>query len=294
MFKRPLNSYVPNIYKDVVEMDAIINSEEKLFNTLQEEMFIAFANTFVLTANESGVIMFEKMLNIIANPSMEDLEFRRQRILNRISITPPFTFRFLKKKLDEIIGVDRWKAYIDFDNYTLYVESSATDQNWYYEVEYTLNRIKPCNIVFINIPYTLANLRLSEEISYEEKKWRYRLGSWKLGQYPFATNDGGGIIKMAEVNSIQKALLNDTANFVAGDIAYVLINDSIKITEFRTKQVTENVVTVEYELTEHMTDLMTNIKMMSADNKVLSQATVYVPVTQLVIGQHTLTVKEGI
>ena len=99
---------------------------------------------------------------------------------------------------------------------------------------------------------------------------------------------------MAEVNSIQKALLNDTANFVAGDIAYVLINDSIKITEFRTKQVTENVVTVEYELTEHMTDLMTNIKMMSADNKVLSQATVYVPVTQLVIGKHTLTVKEGI
>lgn len=294
MHNRPLSSYVPDIYKDIVEMDDIINSEQKLMNSIQEELLVAFANTFVLTANESGVIMFEKMLNIIANPRVEDLEFRRQRILNRVSISPPFTFRFLKNRLDEIIGKNKWRAYIDFENYTLYIESSATDQNWYYEVEYTVNRIKPCNIVFTNIPYTVSGVNMSEEISYATQKWRYRLGSWRLGEFPFTTLDGGGIIKMSDIKSFGQALLNDTANFVSSDIAYVLINDSIRIDTFRTKQVDENVITVEYDVMEHMTTLMTDIKLMNANDEVLSQTTVYVPITQLVIGKHTITVKEGV
>lgn len=294
MHNRPLSSYVPDIYKDIVEMDDIINSEQKLMDNIQEELLVAFANTFVLTANESGVIMFEKMLNIIANPRVEDLEFRRQRILNRVSISPPFTFRFLKNKLDEIIGKNKWRAYIDFENYTLYIESSATDQNWYYEVEYTINRIKPCNIVFINIPYTASGVNVSEEISYATQKWRYRLGSWKLGEYPFTTPDGGGIIKMADIKSLGQTLLNDTANFVLSDIAYVLVNNSIRIDDFRTKQVDNNVVTIEYNIMEHMTNLMTDVKLMNANDEVLSQTTVYVPITQLVIGKHTITVKEGV
>lgn len=294
MHNRPLSSYVPDIYKDIVEMDDIINSEQKLMDNIREELLVAFANTFVLTANESGVIMFEKMLNIIANPRTEDLEFRRQRILNRVSITPPFTFRFLKGKLNEIIGEGRWKAYIDFENYTLYIESSATDQNWYYEVEYTINRMKPCNIVFINIPYMASGVNVSEEISYATQKWRYRLGSWRLGEYPFTTLDGGGIIKMANIKSLEQTLLNDTANFVSSDIAYVLVNDSIRIDNFRTKQADNNVVTIEYDIMEHMTNLMTDVKLMNANDEVLSQTTVYVPITQLVIGKHTITVKEGV
>lgn len=294
MHNRPLSSYVPDIYKDIVEMDDIINSEQKLMDNIRKELLVAFANTFVLTANESGVIMFEKMLNIIANPRTEDLEFRRQRILNRVSMSPPFTFRFLKNKLDEIIGKGRWRAHINFETYTLYIESSATDQNWYHEVEYTVNRIKPCNIVFTNIPYTASGVNLSEEISYATQKWKYRLGSWRLGEYPFTTLDGGGIIKMADIKSIQQSLLNDTANLVTSDISYVLINDSIRIDTFRTKQADNNVVTVEYDITEHMTTLMTDVKLMNANDEVLSQTTVYVPITQLVIGKHTITVKEGV
>src|SRR5574344_1954499 len=100
MFNRPLSSFVPSVYKEVVEMEDIIAAEEIHMNTARMEMLTAFANTFVLTADESGIIMFESMLSIIANPAIEDLEFRRQRILNRMSMSPPFTFRFLKQKLN--------------------------------------------------------------------------------------------------------------------------------------------------------------------------------------------------
>lgn len=293
MFNRQLSSFVPLVYKDVVEMDDIIRAQEMHLDTARAEMFTAFANTFVLTADESGIIMFESMLSIIANPSIEDLEFRRQRIINRLSMSPPFTFRFLKQKLDEIIGVGNWTAYIDFNEYTLYVESSATNQNWYHEIELTISRIKPCNMVFINVPFTSRNILLSEEISYSTRTWMYRLGSWKLGRDPFAILSGGGIVKMSNVKSIQQALLNDTANFVSEDIASVLINDEVVITEFRLKQVSNNIVSIEYDVTPDMATLITDIKLRKADDAVLTQSSVYIPVTQRIINKHIITVKEG-
>lgn len=294
MFKRRLDSFLPTVYKDIVEMEDIMNSEESIMDIARKEMVAAFANTFVFTSDESGVIMFEKMLNIMADPQNEDLEFRRQRVLNRLSMFPPFTFNFLKQKLNEIIGAGLWTAYIDFNSYTLYIEASATNQNWYSEVEFTINRIKPCNLVFINVPRTAEAVMLSEQISYTHRNWRYRLGSWKLGQYPFATLDGGGIIKMAETRSIQKALLTDTAGFVAGDIAAVLLNDTVRISNFALKRATENVVSIEYTVEPEMTNLITNIKLLKADDTVLSQAFVYVPVTQTVVSKHIITVKEGV
>lgn len=294
MFNRPLNSFVPTLYKGVVEMDDIMRSEEHIMDIARREMSAAFANTFVFTSDESGVIMFEKMLDITANTQTEDLEFRRQRVINRLSMSPPFTFRFLRQKLDEIIGKDAWAAYVDFNNYTLYVESSAVDQNWYSEVEFTINRIKPCNIVFVNVPRTASSVGISEEISYTQRSWRYRMGSWKLGQYPFSTLDGGGIVKMAETKSIQPALLNDTANFVAQDIAYVLINDTIRVSEFTIKQVSSNVATIQYDVTPAMANIMTDIKLMKADGAVLTHAVVYVPITQPILSKHTITVKEGV
>ena len=294
MFNRRLDSFLPSVYKGIVEMEDIMSSEESLMNLARTEMAAAFANTFVLTSDESGVIMFERMLEITANIQTEDLEFRRQRVLNRLAMSPPFTFTFLKQKLDEIIGKDRWTSYVDFENHTLYVESSAVDQNWYSEVEFTIDRIKPCNMVFVNVPRTANAVALSEQISYVEYVWKYRLGSWRLGQSPFSEANGGGIIKMDQVRSVQNALLTDTANYVAGDIASVLINDSIKITEFRVKQASENVVSVEYSVTPEMTSIVTNIKLLKADNSVLTQSSVYVPVTQPIVSKHIITVKEGV
>lgn len=294
MFNRPLNSFLPSIYSDIVEMQEIMNAEESIMDIARRELYSAFANTFVLTSDESGVIMFEKMLNIVANSKTEDLEFRRQRVLNRLSMSPPFTFRFLKSKMDEIIGVGSWKSYIDFENYTLYIESSASNQNWYSEIEFTINQVKPCNMVFINVPLTASAVGLIEEVRYTTLSWKYRLGSWRLGHQPFASADGGGIIKMPEVKSVQSALLQDTAQAVSDDIATVLINDTIRVSQFKLKEVSGNVVSVEYEVLPSMTNLITDLKLLNQNDEVLTRASVYVPVTQTVISKHLITVKEGV
>lgn len=293
MFNRPLRSFVPSVYEGIVEMEDLIAAEEQQLDIVRSDMYKTFSNTFILTADESGVIMFERMLGIIANPQLEDLAFRRHRILNRLSMRCSYTFSFLKQKLDEVVGAGLWKAYIDVNNYTLYVEASASSGASYSEIEFTITRLKPCNLVFVNVPYTAASVGLSEEISYSTAEWLYRLGSWKLGKSPFATSTGGGIIKMSDVTSIQQALLNDTASFVASDIAKVLINDTIEVSQFKLKQSSDNVVTVEYSVSPEMTRLITNIKLMRADGTVLTQSAVYVPVSQAVISKHIISVKEA-
>ena len=318
MFDRQLNSYVPSYYRKVDEMDALMEVEQSIVDEYQVNMLTAFQNTFVLTADILGIELFETMFSIVANPSTEDLEFRRQRILNRMTTSPPFTLRFLKQKLDAIIGEGRWKVTVDYANYTLYIEASALNQNWYTELEFTINQIKPCNIVFINRPRTDLSLSMTEEISYKTMKWNYILGSWLLGRLPFATvegaeviewyyklgqwplgknpfalTEGGNIIKMATTPSIQDALLQDTAGFVVTDIAAVLINDETKITNFTIKSASGRFVTLEYQVTSAMTSVVTNIKLLKSDDTVLTDSNVYVPVTDTILSRHSIEVKEG-
>lgn len=276
-------------------MEELISAEDVILDNAEIEKNNLQNNQFVLTANEYGIEQYENMLSIIPNPSTETLEFRRDRIINRLSMTPPFTFRFLKKKLDEIIGVGKWKAYIDFSNYTLYVESSANNQIWFEEIIITMSNLKPANIVFINQPLITQGLVLSEKISYSTMQYNYVLGvSWVLGAKPFLSYIDKGAIKLSNVSSLQSGLFNDVADFTASDIASVLINDSVTITAFVTKQASANIVDIEYNVLTSQVQAITNIKLKNSSGEVLSEAIVYVPLLEDVLMKHTITVKEEI
>ena len=216
-------------------MEDLIAVEDNILDEAENEKKNLEDNQYVLTANEYGIEQYEDMLDIIPNPAVETLQFRRDRIINRLSMTPPFTFRFLKKKLDEIIGVGKWKAYIDFSTYTLYVESSANNQIWFEEILITMTNLKPANIVFINQPLITQGLVMSGEISYSTMQYNYVLGvSWVLGALPFLSYIDKGAIKLSNVSSLKDDLFQDVATFTASDIATVLLNDSLSISNFVT------------------------------------------------------------
>lgn len=276
-------------------MESLISSEDSILDNAEAEKKNLENNQFVLTANEYGIEQYENMLGIIPNPATETLQFRRDRIINRSSMTLPFTFRFLKKKLDEIIGVGKWKAYIDFSTYTLYVESSANNQMWFEEIIITMSNIKPANIVFINQPLITQGLVISEEISYSTMEYNYVLGvSWVLGAKPFRSYIDKGAIKLSNVSSLQSSLFNDVANFTASDIASVLLNDSVVISSFVTKQASANLADIEYDVLASQVQSITNIKLKNSSGEVLSEAVVYVPLLEDVLMKHTITVKEDI
>lgn len=276
-------------------MESLIVAEDSILDTAEVEKKNVENNQFVITANEYGIEQYENMLGIIPNPSTEPLQFRRDRIINRLSMTPPFTFKFLKKKLDEIIGVGKWKAYIDFSTYTLYVESSANNQIWFEEIVITMSNLKPANIVFINQPLITQGLVMSEEISYNTMQYNYVLGvSWVLGAKPFISYIDKGAIKLSNVSSLQSNLFNDVADFTASDIASVLLNDSVAISSFVTKQASANLVDIEYNVSTSQVQSITNIKLKNSSGEVLSEAVVYVPLLEDVLMKHTITVKEDI
>lgn len=291
-----LKNYLPNIYKDVLEMDELTETEDLLFQELRTETDKVKNNQFVLTSDVDGIEQYEKMLNIIPNPSTESIEFRVDRIINRLSMTPPFTFPFLKKKLDEIIGVGKWEAYIDYHNYTLYVESSAVNQIWFHEILVTINRLKPVNIVFTNKPFVAAKIHVSENINLTQVSFNYRVGTtWVLGQKPFTSLENMGVIKMASVPSIKQEMLNSIAEFTSSDIAKVRVNESLIIADFTIKESTQNIVTIEYQIAlESGITEITKVELLDVVDNVLTASLVYVPILESIILKHTIQIKEGV
>lgn len=290
-----LKIYLPHIYKNILEFDKLMISENKLFNLVDQQTTKVRNNQYVLTADIDGIELYEQMLDIIANPAIESIEFRRNRIINRLSMTPPFTMRFLYSKLDEIIGKNMWTAYLDFDNYTLYIESAADNQMWYHEILVTVNKLKPANIVFINKPLVVDSINVNEAINMSEVIFNYRLGtSWVVGLKPFTSLEDKGVIKMGETPSIQPQLLNNLALFTADDIQSVRINNEVIVNDFITKTGDDNTAIIEYEISPmlEITQIIL-IELLDSNNNVLTSSNVYIPVLETIILKHLIKLKEG-
>lgn len=139
--------YLPDWFRSILDYQELTGAETVEFGNFAELMSRVHDDMFVLTADESTVQDWEKIFGIVANPSVETLEFRRARILNRLTFNPPFTLEFLYERLDALIGVGKWAVVVDYANYTLYVEAAATNQAWAGEVLATVSTIKPCHLL---------------------------------------------------------------------------------------------------------------------------------------------------
>ena len=306
---------LPPWYAEVLDYQQICHTEEQQFAALANEITAVAQNFFFQTMDESAVTQWEQIFGILANPQTDTLEFRQARLLNRMSSRPPYTIWFLKQKLDELIGPNQWTVTMDYPNYTLYIESAAENQAYATEVEFTINKIKPAHIVYINKPYVNTGILLSETISLTQRVYNYRLGSWGLGVYPFAsqntssynyrlgewrlggypfiTQDPMEVIKTATVPSIQPTLLEGVANFVSGDIASALINGSIAINDIA-KSVSGSTLQVTYTVPQDAATSITSMALLDALGNILTQSNVYVPVTGATVLTHTIPVAEGV
>lgn len=284
---------LPPWYREVLDYQQICQTETAQFEALAQEITGVAENFFFQTMGLSGVEMWEQIFGIVPNPQTEDLEFRRYRVLNRITTKPPYTLGFLYQKLDELIGPGLWEVTVDYPNYTLYIESSAQNQNYATEVAFTINRIKPAHIVYVNTPFIQSGILLSEQIERLNRVYNYKLGLWALGQLPFATDQDSEVVKLPETPSIQQTLLTGVANFVSGDVASARINGTISITSL-SKSVENNILTITYTVANSQTSEITSVELLDAEGDVLTSSTVYVPVGDTIVMKHTIPVSEGV
>lgn len=298
-FDTELLNLLPPWYREVAEYQQICNAEAQQLQTAALATQSIADNFYFQTMNLAGVQMWEQIFNITPNPATETLAFRRARVLNRISMRPPYTLGFLYQKLDELVGPGLWSVEVDYANYALTIEAGAEDQSYWQELAYTVNHIKPAHITYISRPLIRTGVLMSEEVRSAHFEWNYYLGSWALGAEPFADETDVEVIKTANINSIQPAMLNGVANFASGDVAYVQINGGIDIGTIN-KAVTPAqyvggaaTLTVSYNVTTTMTDAVTSVALMDANGNALTSMGVYVPVTETVNLQHTILIQEG-
>ena len=287
-----LLNLLPPWYAEVADYQAICNAEQPVFEQIQADMMQVLSNFFPQTMDVGAVSQWEQVLGILANPSTESLEFRRYRIINRISTKPPFTLQFLYNKLDELIGPGAWSVDVDYPNYTLYIESNAQTQVYSQEVEFTVNRIKPAHIAYIHRAVVASNVLVGESIQYTRYQWNYLLGSWSLGQLPFAQVIENEVVKTPSMSSVQPLLLNNLTDYTAADIVSARLNGSIAVSDIQTVQ-NGNVITVTYPVSQAQTGEITQVELLDANGNALVSAQVYIPVVDTVSVKHTITIAEG-
>ena len=138
---------IPTWFQDILEYQELCQTETQQFTAFLNSMEAVANNFFFQTMDVSAVSTWEQIFKIVPNPETETLEFRRARLINRISIRPPFTLGFLYRKLDEIIGAGKWKVDLDYLNYALYIEAEPCNKNGWNELTILLNMIKPAHIM---------------------------------------------------------------------------------------------------------------------------------------------------
>ena len=285
---------LPPWYREVLDYQQMCQTIGAQFALLAEEINRVADNFFLQTMDLETVQMWENIFRIVPNPATESLQFRRDRIINRISMRPPFTLRFLYQKLDELIGPGLWNVTVDYPNYALYIESNVDGQGYSQELIYTINHIKPAHITFINSPVAMSGIVLSERVSEISYTWNYVLnGQWLLGQEPFADEEEVQVIKLPQTPSIQSALLTGIADFVSGDVAAARLNGSIMVENIN-KSVSGSTLTITYQVTQAMTTEITQVELLAADGTVLTSMSAYVPVTETAVIKHVIPVQEGI
>ena len=288
-----ISQHQPTYERGVYEFQEIARVEDGELNLARLQKDKILANQFVLTADEDGIAMFEKIYGIVPKAA-DTIQFRRERILNRMQLQPPYTERFLRAQLDRLLGAGTYTLVVDYANYIIYINYSTENEGIAKEVQLVINKVKPANMAFVTEQLLVYGIFENEVITSIPTIY-YKLGtSWILGKYPFNIRGEGEVFKLANVNSITNNLLSDTANFVMNEISKVVLNESVEISNFTVKQVSNNTVEIEYEVTPQQVSTITRLQLCKADDTILTDATVYVPILDETVINHKIQVKEGV
>lgn len=284
---------LPDWYAQILDYQELCLAEQPSFDAVADEIIAVADNFFFQTMDVDAVSQWERIFDIAADPTTETLEFRRVRVLNRISTKPPYTLAFLYQKLDELIGPGQWTVNVDYPNYTLYIESSAQNQSYATEVAFTINRIKPAHIVYVNTPLIQKEVLANETIELTQQTYNYNLGGWGLGLLPFADETSLGVIKTPQTKSIQQAMLDDITSYLSQNIGSIRLNGTVTISDI-SKTPTGSQLEISCSVSSSQAEAVTSAELLKTDGTVWDSASVYVPVNQGTVLKYIINVLEGV
>ena len=117
-----VSDYIPNLYNKNLEMHNIIYSEEEeLENKLKIALENVFKDTFAKIATKTGIENWESLLNIELDSNRDNLEYRRNKVLTKLSTTVPLTYRWLEENLTNMVGANNFYIELHNNQYKIYI-----------------------------------------------------------------------------------------------------------------------------------------------------------------------------
>lgn len=176
-----------DFYREIDDFVVLSGTEAAEVVGMEKSVQQLFDDQFVMTSSPQAIERREKMLGIQADPANDSLDFRKKRILNRYQTKPPFTIRWLQRRLDDLVGEGLTTVDADTQNFILYVRADIDDAAVFKEVNHTVLTVKPANMIYNQETQVNEGIALQENIY---KSTLHRMTglstTWQLGITPFA------------------------------------------------------------------------------------------------------------
>lgn len=135
-------------------------------------------------------------------------------------------------------------------------------------------------------------LYIRQRIQASTLRYYYHLGSWALGEHPFAEMEGQ--VTITDINNqIQEALLNAVAAFTAEEVARVRINGETLLDRFDVKEASGAFVTVRFTLSQQEFPHLTMLELLDQDGQPLTAASLDLTLRGYTQFEFVLPIKEG-
>lgn len=283
--ENPIEQY-PLKMRNMQALIDVSNVELKLYEQIAEQITGIENNGFFDTADIESIRRYEEMIGIISVPT-ETIDFRRARLKNRFNLNKKFSIRLYCERLNDLIGVGRWKATLNAARTILIIEAAATDAAWTNELMETINLIKPVRLNAIIKPNIMTNIKIKTNSCRQFVRYGFLAGISHVGDkigeaYATETEVEGKLMATAYE-------LSKTADFIKNQIAAVVINDNARITNFVTKETNNNNITLEYVIPDSIENV-TNIKLIDNEENIVLEQNVNVATSDNVLMKHYITI----
>lgn len=127
-----MNSYdtlfkqLPTYFHPVIEFREILKAHGYAVDGFETSMYQVAANNYIQTCDVITLQFWEELLEITVQPG-DSLELRRRRVLQKLSLTVPFSIGFLHDMLTNMFGPDGYVLAVDPVASKIYIKLTTDD-----------------------------------------------------------------------------------------------------------------------------------------------------------------------
>lgn len=109
---------LPDYFKPVLEYIQIMKAHGYALDQLDTNIQNVYNNFYIQTCDVTTLAYYEGLLDIVPSPG-DTVDYRRQRVMQQLSLVPKFDINWLKDKLTELYGPDGYDLTVSSVDSTL-------------------------------------------------------------------------------------------------------------------------------------------------------------------------------